>query len=165
MPGKTSPPSDRHPLGVYEGRDVLRTDVRIRKAGDGLSASIQTASRIIAQGEKVYVLLEATCVEVQYPVEDRSYPTQGGVVRTHILDAGTATFVDEDLVGDLLETQADKNRERLEREKGILQLPTPDNDPAAALRADHVMGEHPAERGSVEGCTLCADEYDQAGAE
>jgi len=132
-------PSKKNPYGTHDGRPVISTGVVIRKTGDGLSEAMKTEPRVISQGETVYLVIEATCVDVHYPVEDRHNPTEGGVQRLHVLDAGTSAFLDEELVRNAIKDQREANLQRQEREDGVMRLGYGDNQ---ELRGAHLLGDH-----------------------
>lgn len=110
------------PIDTYEGRDVIETGISIRKAGDGLSEAMHTEPRVLTIGEKIYVVLECVVVAVDFPAEDRKDPNRGGVKRVHVLDAGTATFVDEEVVGGMIRDQYDRNLRAREEAEGVQRL-------------------------------------------
>ncbi len=82
---------EQNGLGTYEGRDVVRTAIAIRNAGDGLSEALGIAPQTFGIGDRVFVLLECEVKGVDYePVKNKDVLT-----RKHILKAGAATMVDE----------------------------------------------------------------------
>lgn len=116
-------PIGRKKLTAYEGKDVLSTSVAITGAGDGLSKAMSVEPVELHHGQRVFVVLECTTDKVRYdPVKDTE-----GLTRVHMLKAGMATLVDEDLVRDALDTQ----KRKIEAASGIMHLPmenTTDDD-------------------------------------
>lgn len=141
-------------LGKYEGREIVSTGIKIRKTGDGLSEAMKVEPKVMHHGDKVYVVLECDVVDVQHPVEDRKSPERGGVNRIHILDAGTATFMEEDVVIRAIEDQEEKNRRWQEQQAGVRRL-----EDTKLIQA-HDNGEHAG--GLVEYCPRCEEERDLA---
>lgn len=133
-------------LGDHNGRQILGQSTIIRKTGDGLSKAVKVDPVGVDQGDKVYVLIEAVVTEVRYPPEKRHDPAFGGVYEVLDLDAGTATFVDESFVGDLLKQQAEKNIRWEAEQRGQAELRD------QTLIADHESGAH-AE--FVDHCPVC----------
>jgi hypothetical protein len=109
-------------LDSFEDRDVVAASVRIKKAGDGLSAAMHFAPVALHIGDTVFVVLECTVGPVSLrPIKDTNV-----LERVHDLIAGNATYVDEDLVRKHLDEQAARlaaAREKALAEKGILRLP------------------------------------------
>lgn len=123
-------------LGEHKGRKILGQSIIMRKTGDGLSKSVKVDPVEIEQGDTVYVLYEAQCIDVHHPPEKRHDPGFGGVYEVPVLDAGTATIVDEAFVGDLLKQQADRNVRWEAEQHGQAELRD------QALIADHDSGAH-----------------------
>lgn len=128
MPAKTKLPrtNEPHALEPFEGQDVIGAKVAITKAGDGLSDALAVEPTAFPLGSKLYVVLEVTVDKVRYvPVKDT-----GSLVREHTLAAQGATFVDEELVGGLIDQTKELVRKRKEEEAGIQSIPfgEPDED-------------------------------------
>ena len=102
-------------LGRFDGREVIKSTVAVTNAGDGLSKALAVDPAALDLGDKVYVVLECEVSKVTFvPVPDTSK-----LQRVHTLKAGGATLVDEDLVREQLDTQA----QRIEESQGIQRLP------------------------------------------
>lgn len=142
---------DRTGLGKHERDEVVSTTISVRKAGDGLSEAMETAPTVLERGDEVYVVLQCTVAQVQYPpIKGREDLAE--VQRKHVLTAGTATFLDDQVVRDAIARQDEANTLRREREAGVQRLQTAQEE----LRSQHVLGEHADER--VDGCPLCDSE-------
>ena len=113
-------------LPIFDDREVSRTAIKVTNAGDGLSAALQVDPQAFHLGEKVYVVLETVVSKVEHaPAVDGD--TEGPLVRSHVLRAGAATIVDEDLVAEQIRVQTVriKAAEEAAKEKqhGIKVLP------------------------------------------
>lgn len=108
MPKQIISPADV--LGKYKGRDVVRTTIAIRNAGDGLSDAMAIEPDVLEQGSTVYVVLECTVGAHDYvPLKDKG--TDLGVNELkQVLNAGTATLIDAKVVRSMIEEQAAKVR-------------------------------------------------------
>lgn len=116
----------------FDGREVLGESVAITGAGDGLSEALAIEPVGLHIGDTVYVVTECIASEISFkPVKDTN-----GLRRQMKLKAGTATIVDKELVAELIETQAEKNRVARDLKSGKMRLdfegnPVPnDGDPA-----------------------------------
>lgn len=137
-------------LGAFEGKSVVGTRIKVTRAGDGLSKALRTEPRRLSMGQKVFVVLECEVGNVAF-TETKESPTE--CLRLHTLIAGTASFIDEDEVKELLAEQAEKNRKMEEEIKGVQRLEdwTPDRDD---LIAQHLNGDHDGL--VIPGCPSCA---------
>lgn len=122
-------------LGDFEGQPVVGTTVVIRNTGDGLSEAMKVEPTMLHAGDTVHVVLECTVVDVGFPPQDRDQPG-GPRVRRHVLKAGTATFVDGELVAEALAEQERRIEAHREAATGQSRLPgtagngaTPDDEP------------------------------------
>lgn len=149
-PGKLSP---------FDGRDVLRTTIAITKAGDGLSDAMAIDPQEFHHGERVFVVLECEVAKVRFdPIKDTR-----ALTRVHVLDAGLSTIVDEEVVREVLDSQAariEEARIAAERAQGIHRLPFGGDKGAwdeeqEDLALAHGEGEH---QELVAGCPLCEQE-------
>lgn len=119
-----------HQLERFEGLPVLNAAAQITKAGDGLSQSLKTDPEALELGQEVIVILRTRVAKVQYVPVDRD-DLALGVTRVHTLATETCTLAGDVLVDqldDLLSTQATRNRQRREKEHGIVHLFDTDDD-------------------------------------
>lgn len=140
-------------LGTIDGRPIVGVNVIVRKTGDGLSESVKVDPSValdIRHGDEGYIVFAWTCVDVHTPVENRADPAEGGVYRIPVLDAGTATFLDDEIVSRAIAAQAKKNQAWREEQAGVSRLP------GADLTEDHLAGLHATEL--VPGCPTCDEE-------
>lgn len=98
----------------FEGKDIDSTKVEIRNTGSGLSDAMNVDTVELHHSDKVYVVLECEVEKVRFdPIRDSR-----ALARVHMLVAGDATIVDEDLVRAHLDAQA----ERIEQARGVHRL-------------------------------------------
>jgi hypothetical protein len=94
-------------LGTFEGREIVGIKIAIMKAGDGLSKAMAVEPKILHQGDEGYLVLAYRTTKIRFdPLKDDDDAAE----RIQILEANGATFVDADLVGDVVT----KMRERVE---------------------------------------------------
>lgn len=83
--------SDKSMLGTYQDEPVLKTTIKLTKAGDGLSKSMKISPSLLPVGSKVMVLVEC---EVSQHLHKRITDTDAfELVQT--LEAATVTIVDD----------------------------------------------------------------------
>lgn len=129
-------------LPSFDGRDVIKSTVAIRKAGDGLSDALDIEPSPFSIGERVVVILETEVTAVDH----REVPKTDVLARKHVLTTTMATIADPSLVADVLEAQRAKNEEHrlaLQREReeadGVQRVPGTEpwgDDDDADLPAD-----------------------------
>jgi len=97
-------------LGEYEGRDVLRSEIVIKNAGDGLSDPLGLDPIALHHDDIVYVVLKCEVTDVSHPrIKDT-----GCLRRKHTLVTQEALIIDGQLVAGLL----DQQRQRIRLAKG-----------------------------------------------
>jgi hypothetical protein len=105
---------------------VAHVKAAVRKAGDGLSASIAADGiETVEVGGHYYLLMEVDANGLSGKI-DPDDPRSLNV--TINLDAGTVTFVDKELAAPLLQEQADRNEQAriaAEEERGVHRLAFP----------------------------------------
>lgn len=101
-------------LPAFEGRDVMRSTIKITAAGDGLSEPLAIDPQVFHHGDEVYVVLKTECVDVSHPEIKDTETLQ----RTHKLKALEGMIVDEQSVAEMFETQ----RRRIREAKGTPNL-------------------------------------------
>lgn len=113
------------PLGEFEGKAVEGIKIIITKTGDGLSQAMTVAPKLLHQGNTGYIVLSYVTNKIRFdPVKaDKDDPDAVlGTHRIQILEATGATFVDRDLVGDIVEAMRDRIRKQKEEASGIFRL-------------------------------------------
>lgn len=136
-------------LGTYDGRKIVRSKIKVTRAGDGLSQALAIDPQLLHWGEKVYVVLECDPGSVTHtPVKDSTSDCE----IVFALVAGTGTIVDGDLVKAAVEAQTEKIIAAREAAAGLLQL-TPNDE---TLMQQHADGEH--DEGKRVGCPTCYPE-------
>lgn len=144
-------------LGKYEGRSVVSTGIIVKKTGDGLSAAMKVEPKMLSIGDEGYLVMEYVVVDVHHPAEDTKDPAVGGVRRIHVLNAGTATFIDDDVVAQAIAEQREKNIVFAAEQSGQHSLSD------VELIDEHQEGAHAS--GIVPHCPSCAEEVALAAAE
>lgn len=107
-------------IDTFENLDVIGATIAVTNAGDGLSQAMEIEGRIIHRNERVYVLLECDCSNVQFP-SSKEDPNK--LLRKQVLSAGVATIVDAAFALPTIDKQREKNRLADEAKKGITRLP------------------------------------------
>jgi len=133
-------------LGTHEGRPILGQKIKMRKTGDGLSQAVKVDPIKVIAGDVVYVLYKAVVTDVTHPPEKRHDPAFGGVYEVPDLDAQTATFVDVELVGEMIAAQEERNTRYEAEQRSQSELRD------TSLIDAHEAGDHD---GFVEHCPLC----------
>ena len=111
-------PADKEVLPPFEGSAVVEARAVVRNAGDGLSEALHFEPFTIHQGDRRYLVLDVTCIDVQHPYADRKNP-DGGLARVHILRAETGLFMDAEFIAEAVEKQRELIRVAREEESGI----------------------------------------------
>jgi hypothetical protein len=107
---------------TFEGADVLRVQVAVTNAGDGLSDALAVDPQPLPLGATVHVVLECVVQQVKFvPAVDKQHP-EDGLARVHVLRAGRATIIDSADVQAALDAQADRIRRAREDAEGIQRL-------------------------------------------
>lgn len=142
-------------LGTFEDRSVTKTTIAVRNAGDGLSQAMKVNPQKLHQGDTVYVVLECKVGPVSFdPIKDSETECE----RRHILRAGAATLIDDQLVKEAIAKQTEAIIAARDEEAGRSQLPEKD------LAQEHRDGLHANPIGKAQkDCELCnAEKADKA---
>lgn len=145
--------ADTSKLEPYQGRDVLRTSIAIRNAGDGLSEAMGIDPNTLDIGSTVYVVLE--CVVDAH--DHKRIKDLDALELVQVLKAGTATLIDRDEVHEAVARQAEKIKRAKEDAAGVKRLPYTEE-----LQDAHDAGQHTE---LVEGCPSCDAEIAAEAAE
>lgn len=143
---------EKNPLGTFEGRDVVAVEVIVRKTGDGLSETVKTEPKLIYVGDEGYIVFAYKSVDIHHRAHDRKEPSVGGVIRVQVLDAGTSTFIDADVVVEAVRAQAEKNQRFREQQQGTQRIED------GLLLMDHDDGKHVGDVFPVQYCAKCDEE-------
>jgi hypothetical protein len=155
--------ADNSKLAAYDGKDVLRTSIKITKAGDGLSEAMSIDPVQLPIGTKGVLVLEFV-VEAH---KHKPIPNTNALVLEQVLAAGTATLIDAELVDQALKAQREKIDAAREAASGQARLldtrgkPVGDDDEDPedeVLLRNHGLGMH--RDGLMEGCPACDRERD-----
>lgn len=111
--------ADAH-LTPFEGKDVVRATMALVGAGDGLSKSMAVDPMEIPEGAQVTIVIRGVVDEIAYKKIAKDTPNLLG--RKHKIIAGTAMFLDNDLVSKALDEQDEKIRVAREKAHGVERL-------------------------------------------
>ena len=81
-----------------EGYTIERTSVKLLKLGDGLSAAVKVDPVLVGAGETVYFAVRAKKVKDDLIYEFDEDGDVESVMLVQVFNASSATFVDEDVV-------------------------------------------------------------------
>lgn len=109
-------------LNDFDGLPVRQASLSLTGAGDGLSEAMKTAPRELHHGEVIYIVYEATVVKVRHDQIDKDDPDMG-LVRVHMAKAATATIVDEEFAGEVINAQKLANEKARDAAEGVKRLP------------------------------------------
>lgn len=113
-----SQPADAPARTTFEGDLVLRSTVKITKAGDGLSDALKVDPIAMHRGDDVYFVLHGNVRHVAFPPEKKD---SNEVVRQHVIDTVDIALVDEAAVDALLKANRDRVQRGLDSMKGQLR--------------------------------------------
>jgi hypothetical protein len=113
-------------LHEFEGNEVHRATVAIRKAGDGLSEGLAIDPDEIKQGEVRYYVIRAKCRAVNFKTDDKNITT-----REHVMNAERISPIEADAAEDFLQEYAKEVERRKAEIDGQLML---DDERAAEER-------------------------------
>lgn len=117
-------------LNRFDGRAVNGVTISLTNAGDGLSEGMKVEPVELHHGQRVYVVHECVVKRVTHdPADgwDIENP-EAPLVRGHVLRAGAAVIVDEDLVKGVVDEQKNRIRRAREAAVGVSGLPGTDDD-------------------------------------
>lgn len=126
--------TDRSGLADFEGKQVLRSTVKVTNAGDGLSDSLNLDPVEYHQGDSGVLVIAYECTQVAFAPIDKDDPT-GPQKRVHTFKAGTAFTMDDDVMAKALAEQRDKILTAKEEAAGIQRMKF-DEPPAAPALSD-----------------------------
>ena len=107
-------------LGTFDGHQVAGAKVKITNAGDGLSQAMSTEPVALHHKQVVNVLLQCEVSKVSFdPMKESDL-----LLRVHVLRAGVATMISDDIAAPIIAEQKRKNLAA----KGVIELPLDDGD-------------------------------------
>lgn len=89
-------------LPLFENEQVLQAQVRIVRAGDGLSDALKIAPKTLHLGDEVFYVLRGVVGQVNHKRKEDS----GLVVRVHTVEANEITEVDAKVATKMLQAAA-----------------------------------------------------------
>lgn len=117
-------------LPAFDGRPVVRTTLKVTKAGDGLSPALQLDPQVFRIGQRVTLILDGVISDVDHRVAKGYDATEDDapLQRLHTFETESAMVIDRGAVADALDAQAEKIRLAREQAEGIQRLPAPGED-------------------------------------
>lgn len=145
-------------LAQFEGNDVMAARIEIPGAAGGLRDAMEFDAIELHLGDEVYVAIHCRTKKVRFDPESKEHPER--LVRVHVLEALTAAFIDDELVGEQLRTHKLRVAKQREEAAGVQQLEDAldDDVPAiepAVMTVAHDSGMHHGV--TVAGCPRCAE--------
>lgn len=129
-------------LTPFEGREVVGSQIEIPDAAGGLREALDVEKIELAQGSKVYVLLECDVEDIKFPpIMEKDKETgqridTGQDTRVHKLRTKLATIVDAQFATEHIEKQRDRNKRARDARANIRSLDDA-ADEAAAEEAEN----------------------------
>lgn len=124
--------ADSSNLQPFDGREVVRSTIAIRNAGDGLSAAMAVDPQEYHHGQEVTIILRGVVDKVRFDQLDAD-DEDSALVRVHSIKAGVAVIADDATAKNVqgaLARQEDRITKAIEAAKGIQRLPGTDTTPA-----------------------------------
>lgn len=117
-------------LPPFDGRPVVRTTLKVTKAGDGLSPALQLDPQVFRIGQRVTLILDGVISDVDHRVAKGYDATEDDapLQRLHTFETESAMVIDRGAVAEALDAQAEKIRLAREAAEGIQRLPGPGDD-------------------------------------
>lgn len=152
-------------LGKFDGRPVLRSSIKLTKAGDGLSSAMRVEPEEFHSGERRYVVVEIVVGQITHdPITTDD--VIHGFERKHEFVAEAATIVDASLVADAIEAQKATIQLARERAANRASDSLADGEPGedertTVMRRDHFAGKH--KKSARKSCPVCQEEQEEDG--
>lgn len=121
-------------LPNFEGRAVVRSAVKITRAGDGLSEALKLEPSALHHGDEVFFVLRGSVTQVNHRPTSRE---EDDLVRVHTVEAQEIAMVGQAQVDELLAAERDRVKRLKDEEAGREPLPLDESQgvhpPADAL--------------------------------
>jgi hypothetical protein len=136
-------------LPSFEGLPVVRSAVRITRAGDGLSEALKLDPRALHRGEEVFFVLKGTVDQVNFrPV---SQEEDGLLIRVHTVRASEIALVDPGQVEHFLASERLRIKRLQDEAASREPLPGIDDEPETNGAGEpNIFGGTFDERGPLE---------------
>lgn len=151
--------ADTSDLTPFEGRPVIRTTIKVTKAGDGLSEALSIEPEELHVGQRLRLVMDVVVDEVRFDRLLAKGTDTGQLVRVGILEAEAATILRADIraVDKAMREQGERLRKAREQAReGKYELGD-DEAMAKAVADDHAAGKH---KQLVAGCAECDAEVE-----
>jgi hypothetical protein len=116
-------------LPEFEGRAVVRSAVKITRAGDGLSEALKLEPTALHHGDEVFFVLRGAVTQVNHRPNSREEDDL--LVRVHTVEAQEIAMVGHVEVDNLLAAERDRVKRLKDEEAGREPLPL-DEEPQGA---------------------------------
>jgi hypothetical protein len=129
-------------LPNFEGRAVVRSAVKITRAGDGLSEALKLEPTALHHGDEVFFVLRGEVSQVNHRPTSRE---EDSLVRVHTVEAQEIAMVGQGQVDELLAAERDRVKRLKDEEAGREPLPL-DEDPQGPqpLAGTEALGDAPS---------------------
>jgi hypothetical protein len=105
-------------LPAFEGHDARKSQLRITKAGDGLSEALSLGPRHWSLDDEVYLVMRAQVTQINHRVEKDS----DDVIRVHTAEALEVTEVNGKDVKAFLEAESERVQKLRDEKSGQTNL-------------------------------------------
>lgn len=122
--------ADTSALATFDGRDVIRSQVKVAGAGKAITELLSIEPTEFHHGDLVHVVIECEVSAVGFP------PVVKGIdllARLHTLTTIRAAIIDDHMALPVLDTAADRLARAREQAQGIVRIPYSDDDDADLL--------------------------------
>lgn len=106
-------------LPKFERQPVVRSAVKITRAGDGLSEAMRLAPEALSLGDEVWFVLKG---EVTRVAHERAPKDDTVLVRVHTVTASDVALVEKGAVQEVLLAEQDRIARLREEEEGVQRL-------------------------------------------
>jgi len=122
-------------LGKYKGHQITGTSIVLTNLGDGLSKAVEVEPLIVKLNDVVFIAVKAKKVNDKYVLEvDQKSGKVMGVELVQTFSATAATFADEALVSEAIESMSERIRKEEDERAGRLTLGIGSLDDARAKK-------------------------------
>lgn len=126
-------------VAIFEGSGVTETAVEVRNISGGLNESMETETKVVEIGDSGVCVFRWDCTGVNHkPVKPKAWHAddESHLRRVHVMRATDVTYIDEDLVRDVLDKQRARNIAHAQRKakaeeirKGLSRVIPDDGQP------------------------------------
>jgi len=125
-------------LPKFEGRAVVRSAVKITRAGDGLSEALKLEPSALHHGDEVFFVLRGSVTQVNHRPASRE---EDDLVRVHTVEAQEIAMVGHAQVDELLASERERVKRLKDEEAGREPLPLDEDSRGAPNPTAAAPGE------------------------